>query len=197
MSFLAKWKDDPRKDEILQALQEGVTNASVARRFQLSAGQVAGLAYRLRRDGRLKRPPRTREEIGNGRDVHRRLMKKIRSAKRIGFHDRAADARAKLLLAIERQQATPRTPVEENPFLGTQQALEGMTLMDRAVTKRVPLHALEPHHCRWPIGNPRHPDFGYCGERKYTGHPSYCARHARMSMACKPLTRPQPMGVSA
>lgn len=35
---------------------------------------------------------------------------------------------------------------------------------------------LEPHHCRWPIGDPRHAGFGYCGAEKVAGV-SYCAGH--------------------
>ena len=35
---------------------------------------------------------------------------------------------------------------------------------------------LKPHHCRWPIGDPRQSGFGFCGhEREYR---SYCAFHA-------------------
>lgn len=40
----------------------------------------------------------------------------------------------------------------------------------------VKLIDLEPHHCRWPIGDPRHPDFGFCGARK-TVASTYCQQH--------------------
>jgi GcrA cell cycle regulator len=32
---------------------------------------------------------------------------------------------------------------------------------------------LEPEHCRWPLGDPRHINFGFCGEPRLPGRP-YC-----------------------
>lgn len=32
--------------------------------------------------------------------------------------------------------------------------------------------------CRWPVGDPKAPDFGFCGKDKVTGLP-YCEGHAR------------------
>jgi GcrA cell cycle regulator len=48
-------------------------------------------------------------------------------------------------------------------------------------TKRIPFEALTAHSCRWPIGNPNDPDFGYCGEKKLAGK-SYCAAHYERSI---------------
>ena len=39
---------------------------------------------------------------------------------------------------------------------------------------------LERHDCRWPIGDPRHPDFHFCGAAQLQGRP-YCAFHWRMA----------------
>jgi len=35
-------------------------------------------------------------------------------------------------------------------------------------------------HCRWPIGDPRSPDFRFCGCNCYEGLP-YCVEHARVA----------------
>jgi len=43
-----------------------------------------------------------------------------------------------------------------------------------------PLLDLEPADCRWPIGDPRKPDFGFCGERRQPGK-SYCAGHCKLA----------------
>ena len=48
-------------------------------------------------------------------------------------------------------------------------------------TKRIPFEALTAHSCRWPIGDPTDPDFGYCGEKKLAGK-SYCAAHYERSI---------------
>lgn len=59
---------------------------------------------------------------------------------------------------------------------------------------RVALIDLEPHHCRWPSGEPV---AGFCGERKVEGH-SYCPGHLFRAYASpeprrKPDYRPWPM----
>lgn len=39
---------------------------------------------------------------------------------------------------------------------------------------------LEPHHCRWPIGDPRLSDFRFCGCTRVLGKP-YCVEHVTMA----------------
>lgn len=45
----------------------------------------------------------------------------------------------------------------------------------------VALLDLEPHHCRWPIGNPCSADFGYCGETIRDESVPYCTHHCRIA----------------
>lgn len=45
---------------------------------------------------------------------------------------------------------------------------------------------LLPHHCRWPLGDPRLPGFRFCGERR-ADHLPYCIIHARL--AYRPATQ--------
>jgi len=47
---------------------------------------------------------------------------------------------------------------------------------------------LRGHHCRWPIGEPSDPAFGFCGAEKVFGFP-YCTKHARV--AYRPARRRQ------
>jgi len=44
----------------------------------------------------------------------------------------------------------------------------------------VKLMDLRSHHCRWPIGEPSAPNFGFCGMHKFNGS-SYCAKHWRVA----------------
>ncbi|MCB1563189.1 MAG: gcrA cell cycle regulator family protein [Alphaproteobacteria bacterium] len=44
--------------------------------------------------------------------------------------------------------------------------------------KRIPLLHLKPNMCRWPMGDPREKNFGFCGEGSISGLP-YCADHAK------------------
>lgn len=43
-----------------------------------------------------------------------------------------------------------------------------------------PLLDLEAPDCKWPIGDPKKADFGFCGERRQPGRP-YCAGHCRLA----------------
>jgi hypothetical protein len=46
--------------------------------------------------------------------------------------------------------------------------------------RRIRLVDLSDNSCRWPIGDPRDPDFSFCGEPKRDGGP-YCAAHAALA----------------
>ena len=46
----------------------------------------------------------------------------------------------------------------------------------------VALEDLEPHHCRWPIGDPQSSNFRFCGKRRRLGA-SYCQEHWERSCA--------------
>lgn len=48
------------------------------------------------------------------------------------------------------------------------------------ISQRVSILDLRETMCRWPIGDPTSPDFGFCGGRSVTGLP-YCADHCRIA----------------
>ena len=60
--------------------------------------------------------------------------------------------------------------------------------------KNIPLHqrktifTLEKNNCRWPIGDPRKPDFHFCGGEIVQGLP-YCVDHCRRSYVQTPVSR--------
>jgi GcrA cell cycle regulator len=47
-------------------------------------------------------------------------------------------------------------------------------------TEGIPVTKAGERHCRWPIGDPRSPDFRFCGCESLDGLP-YCADHARVA----------------
>ena len=53
--------------------------------------------------------------------------------------------------------------------------------------ERKTIQTLEPDDCRWPIGDPQHPDFHFCGKTKVAGLP-YCDHHARRAYQPIPLS---------
>lgn len=57
---------------------------------------------------------------------------------------------------------------------------------------RVALAELERHHCRFPVGDPKDPTFGFCGCKPIDGLP-YCEPHARRAYTPATLkTEPGP-----
>jgi GcrA cell cycle regulator len=53
--------------------------------------------------------------------------------------------------------------------------------MSKKANKLKTVETLERWDCRWPIGDPRHADFHFCGARRLVGRP-YCDVHWRMSI---------------
>jgi GcrA cell cycle regulator len=48
--------------------------------------------------------------------------------------------------------------------------------MAKKTQKTKTIANLEKNECRWPIGDPRHADFHFCGARQAAGRP-YCELH--------------------
>jgi GcrA cell cycle regulator len=51
---------------------------------------------------------------------------------------------------------------------------------DTPPARRIRLLDLKDSGCRWPFGDPRNHDFGFCGRRRIEGAP-YCAAHAALA----------------
>jgi GcrA cell cycle regulator len=52
--------------------------------------------------------------------------------------------------------------------------------MSKTMRKKKPktVETLERNDCRWPLGDPREPDFHFCGQPRVEGRP-YCELHCR------------------
>lgn len=56
------------------------------------------------------------------------------------------------------------------------------------VTKGIKLIDLKERMCRWPLGDPKDPEFNFCGCNSVPGLP-YCADHARMAFQVNKRSR--------
>lgn len=56
------------------------------------------------------------------------------------------------------------------------------------VTKGIKLIDLKERMCRWPLGDPKDPEFNFCGCNSVAGLP-YCADHARMAFQVNKRSR--------
>jgi GcrA cell cycle regulator len=70
-------------------------------------------------------------------------------------------------------------------FAPVEQKTVALTLVPSAVADAapkvlgVPLLELNENMCRWPIGDPQHENFHFCGGQKTNG--AYCEHHARIA----------------
>jgi GcrA cell cycle regulator len=70
-----------------------------------------------------------------------------------------------------------------------------MSTAPKKVRRPKTLLDLEANDCRWPVGEPRHPDFHFCGEPQACGRP-YCEHHWSMAFQpARPRQRPQPQSL--
>jgi GcrA cell cycle regulator len=63
--------------------------------------------------------------------------------------------------------------------------------MSKTVKKIKTVASLEAGDCKWPIGDPRHADFHFCGAPQALGRP-YCAHHWEQSFVASASRQRQP-----
>lgn len=119
----------------------------------------------------------------------------IGKARRLGLESRISGVRHATIKP--KRQRPPQPRPKSQPFilrpLGKQRpSMPPLPLPAQPVTDvaRVAFMDLEPHHCRWPIGEPV---AGFCGCDKVPGL-SYCETHAHRAFATPSTNRqtPQP-----
>lgn len=122
----------------------------------LSIGQVASFIRRARECGLMWDVPiKTRIDIAKAGG----LATKTKAAKKTS-PERTTPFKAPLTPPVEKPKRVKPTLIDSHT----------------AVT----FEALEPHQCRWPFGDPKQPDFLFCGKRKELVGP-YCTEHADMA----------------
>jgi GcrA cell cycle regulator len=60
-------------------------------------------------------------------------------------------------------------------------------------TAVVRIEQLEGHHCRYPLGDPQAPAFGFCGAKHVEGRP-YCQPHCEIAYAPQAAAKRQKTG---
>ena len=146
------WKDGLSASVIAGRLGEVTRNAVIGKVHRL------GLAARATTSRvRLQPPARPRTIAGNARAVHSGSFRGSSglARKQSPLRD-AAPKRRKV------PEALP--PLEDAPDIG-----HG-------------IGELTPAACCWPIGDPRLPDFQFCG-RNRAGHKPYCPHHQALAIS--------------
>ncbi len=152
------WGNGYSASEIAKYLGEGVTRNAVigkANRLKLSAGAASRP---------VAVPPS--KTVG----VAVATIKKVSTKPRVG--------------SLRTMPMTPAgekmAPMQVRPL---SRVIETPVHRPIDIAKRVegiPVTKAGERHCRWPIGDPRSPDFRFCGCEVHEGLP-YCAQHARVA----------------
>jgi GcrA cell cycle regulator len=138
----------------------GYSASEIAKRLGgLTRNAVIGKAHRLKLSSRPS--PIKRDEEGRAQMPPAITTPIVRASKK-------------------RAMLRPLPPVSLPP--GTSKPAEkGMAAFESLRrTEGIAVTKAGERHCRWPIGDPRSPDFRFCGCAAYEGLP-YCIDHARMA----------------
>ncbi len=192
--LLAKGVEVSRRELEAANAEDGWTRRRVAVLTKLweagySASQVATLLGGVTRSAVLGKAHRLglagRDQAAPPRQVAPELTKAAPAAKPTAAALRAPPTKedphvtrvtaAKLQAAVD---APPPAPLPQEP------------VQDTARVDLVALLDLKPHQCRWPIGTPGQPGFGFCGCPMGAREP-YCPDHATKAWTGLPPKAPR------
>ncbi len=158
------WTDE--RVEILQKLwKDGLSASVIAGRLgEVTRNAVIGKVHRLGLAGRattsrvrLSRPVRSRTIAGNARAAHSGAFR---------GNSQFADKRPRPRNAGPQRPKVPKAmpPLEDAPDI------------------RFGIGDLTPTVCCWPIGDPKRPDFQFCGRDRADRRP-YCPHHQALAFS--------------
>ena len=152
---LISWTDE-RVESLKKLWQEGLSASQIAGRLGgVTRNAVIGKVHRLGLSGRATT---TRQKS------HRPRRPAAATQKRLAVKPRFAQSGNTAFRALYQGDAETYTPPVEELVIPEKERKYITTLTDNC--------------CRWPIGDPQHADFHFCGKGKVTGLP-YCEFHAR------------------
>lgn len=146
----------PEKVKELKKLwKKGLTTVEIGRMIGISKNAVVGKAHRL---GLESRPsPIKREEA----PLAKKVVIVVASKKKTG-------------------SAVKTKADNEKPDFGECQEIKDAPLSKEFAAKGVKLVDLKPDSCRWPLGDPKDPNFCFCGKTVVPGK-VYCKEHCAVA----------------
>lgn len=97
----------------------------------------------------------------------------IGKAHRLKLSNRLSPIQPATKKTVKQAANTSTPPAEKKP-------VRVQVLAQPPVGKGLSLADLNPRQCRWPDGDPREENFGFCGHTIVAGLP-YCAEHGKMA----------------
>ncbi len=163
MSDLATWTDE--RVELLKKLwNDGLSASQIAGELGgVTRNAVIGKVHRLGLSGRAKAPASA--------SAAARQRKPAPPRPNAPFAPAPAVRGNTALAPQARIQTEPRPEHKPEP-------LDPNVVVP--FSERVTIMELRENMCRWPMGDPTHPDFRFCGLKTDTGVP-YCGYHSRIA----------------
>ncbi len=148
------WNDE-RVEMLKKLWSEGLSASQIASRLgTVTRNAVIGKVHRLGLSGRAT----------TSRMKSPRPRPRAAGVKRVVAKPRFAAVGNSALERLYLADAEPYVPAVEEIVI--------------PLAERKSIQTLTETSCRWPIGDPQHDDFHFCGKGKVTGLP-YCEFHAR------------------
>lgn len=136
--------------ELKKLWKKGLTTGEIGRVIGMSKNAVVGKAHRL---GLESRPSPIKREEAPKKEKASRVIKKV----------------------------TKPAPKKEQPAaVETAEPVKAVKKTKSGKNKGVKLVDLKPTSCRWPEGDPKDPDFHFCGKEAVPGK-SYCEEHCAVA----------------
>lgn len=158
---------------ILEMFRAKKTMSEIGNVLGKTKGAIAGIISRARDKGFLPdMPPEKRR-------AHERAGRPIKNLEPSEGGPRKHRKSAMPLMVKRLLSKATTMALEEKPKRIRLKLIDSPTAVTFA--------ELEPHHCRFPQGDPKRPDFRFCGCRRQLGSP-YCEEHTVLTVA-QPLRR--------
>lgn len=185
------WTDD-RIGTLKKMWQQGKSASEIAEKLGgVTRNAVIGKAHRLGLSGRPS--------------PIKKVVKKVAPAAAPAKKAAAAPSKAPVAAASKAKAVAPVVPVKAAPSKaapapiakssappprptanapGKPAEIVQLAALANATSREdgllVSILELTERVCRWPVGDPKDPNFGYCGNVAYEGHP-YCAEHVAIA----------------
>ena len=152
------WTDE-RVDTLKKLWADGLSASQIAGKLgEVTRNAVIGKVHRLGLSGRITT---VRNKTVRPRETNPRTKTRVRGYRQSG--SAVALREFALQAGVEAFTGPAYQPAEELVI---------------PLHERATILTLKESSCRWPIGDPQHEDFHFCGRNKVTGLP-YCEFHAR------------------
>jgi len=158
--ILMAWTDE-RVSVLKKMWGDGKTAAEIAKELGegVTRNAVIGKAHRLKLSGRASPIQASKKTV--------KVAKEQSNAK--------PRVKAKAVETLEKPKPAPKRAVT---------SVNAPSKQDVEIIKnkgqRLPLSELSERMCRWPIGDPKSAEFGFCGAHSETGLP-YCPEHGQIA----------------